>query len=256
MAGKAEGTLAGLWEVPRWPTLNRPDGLPAMDFDILQNLQRQEREGFRAGSYDEEGQWLPTWGILGSGVYITCKWRTALWFGPVLLKASIKPGTRILDVSEPPDPHVLSYLRREFGRDILRQPPWKVLPQNKKLTLGEVVTLVRYHYGRSYAWTTPTGPRGSRSEPKHAKLLESLRSILIRYGYDGYGDPQNDIGIVILSPDRLIVEEVAATMSEGDWSKHAGDGFGRFGSLEALQRWSSGREKALQAVTVPGLLAS
>ena len=67
-----------------------------MDFDILQNLQRQEREGFRAGSYDEEGQWLPTWGILGSGVYITCKWRTALWFGPVLLKASIKPGTRIL----------------------------------------------------------------------------------------------------------------------------------------------------------------
>jgi hypothetical protein len=240
-----------------------------MDLDTLQNLKRHifyhgttapaanviEREGFRTGFYDRDGRWSTTWGLLGTGVYLSCSWQMALFFGPALLRVGVKPGTRILDVSEPPDSHVLQYLQREFGRDILRKPSWKVLPSNKKLTLSEVVALVRFHYQRSYAWTTPTGPRGSRSEPRHAKLLGSFRSVLIRYGYDGYGDPGNDVGMVVFSPGQLIVEGVVLTMHHDDWSKHAGDGFGRFVSLQALRRWSSGRDNASQSVALPGSLA-
>jgi hypothetical protein len=52
------------------------------------------------------------------------------------LEVTLRAGTRILDAKEP-DPAVLSYLQKEFGREILTQPPWKSLPRNKQLTLEE-----------------------------------------------------------------------------------------------------------------------
>jgi hypothetical protein len=224
--------------------------------DILQNFRKHVffhgtrapadvvlREGFQRGWYDEEANWWLSSGIIGNGVYCSCSWRTALWFAPTLLRVNLKPGTRILNAAIPPDTHVLGYLRREFGRDILQHPPWRVLPRNKKLTLAEVIALIRYHYQHSYAWTTPTGPRGSRREAEHAKLLGSLRSMLVRYGFDGYGDPANDIGIVVFSPDRLSPRKVVVNLSEDDWDKHAGDDFAAFADLGALERWSWKRDQ-------------
>lgn len=221
-----------------------------MEFDIEFNLRHHiffhgtraldcnsiKQDGFKAGTHDE-GRWVPAWGLLGNGVYISCNWRTALWFGPTLLRVKTKPGIRILNIADEVDSHVLTYLKREFGAAILKQPPFKVLPKNKKLTLTEVVALVRYHYSKSYAWVSTDGARISRHKHEHTKLLDGLRSTLIRYGYHGYGDPNNDVGIVIISPDHLQVDNVEISLTQPVWNELVDDEFIDFPDLSSLKCW-------------------
>src|SRR5208283_3937817 len=132
-------------------------------------------------------------GCHGVGIYITCNWRMALFFGNALLQVTLKPGTRILDASKEPDPAVLSYLQKEFGREVLTQPPWKSLPKNKKLTQEELIALFLYHYQR--AWVFPQRDNRRKrfadqpSRGKHSRLVERFRSMLLRYGFHGYGHP-------------------------------------------------------------------
>ena len=105
---------------------------------------------------------------------------------------TLKPGTRILDIAEAPDRKTLSYLRREFGQDILRKPPWQVLSRNKKLSLREVVTLTRYHFHEAYGRERPRVRTTMRVGPRrimHMDRLGNLRKVLVRYGFDGFGDP-------------------------------------------------------------------
>ncbi|KPK48204.1 MAG: hypothetical protein AMS22_15770 [Thiotrichales bacterium SG8_50] len=85
--------------------------------------KRIQAAGFRIGKIDLEGdQVFIGSGNLGFGSYITTDWRIALWFGPALLKLHLQRGPRILRLDTPPDRKVLHYLRKEFGRALLKAP--------------------------------------------------------------------------------------------------------------------------------------
>jgi hypothetical protein len=226
-----------------------------MDRDVLHNLERHvfyhgtsleaaesiATEGFRAWFMDPEYGQYSGYGNLGTGVYITCNWRTALWFGPVLLRVAVAPSTRLLDATLPPDDKCIDSLRREFGREILRKSPWKVVPRNKKLRRAEVIDLFRYHY--RWTWEKDYGRDrdGFRRWPKrqemHSQRLDDFRSVLVRYGFDGYGNPDDDNGIVVFAAERLSLEEVVAEIPS---SEYILDGlecrFSRFAGLEEARR--------------------
>lgn len=128
-----------------------------MDSNVLDNFEKHvfyhgtsleaaesiAQHGFCVWFEDDEGGRYAGGGNLGTGLYLTCNWRIALWFGPILLRVAIRPGTRLLNSALPPDGKIVDYLQKEFGREILRKTPWKVLPKNKKLKLRELISLFR-----------------------------------------------------------------------------------------------------------------
>lgn len=223
-----------------------------MDPDILDNFEKNifyhgtseehaaaiAKEGFRAWFVDEEGSRYDGGGSLGHGIYITSNWRTALLFGPVLLHVTIRPGTRLLNSALPPDKKTIEYLQREFGRDILRQPPWKVLPKNKKLTLPEMINLFRYHYWHSWEAMYAKGfLKWTERRMAHRQLLHRYKSLLVRYGFGGYGNPENDMGIVVFAEDRLAVTNVVAHVPSTLYDDLAMTDFHRFLRVEELQKF-------------------
>lgn len=109
-----------------------------------------------------DGWYYPFGGNLGAGIYITDSWRIALRFGPVLLRVTIIPGTKILDSSKRHDTRVIKYFQKEFGLEIIRKPPWEALPPNKKLTLSELINLFRYHYRQTWERDDQIAPYGSQ----------------------------------------------------------------------------------------------
>ena len=50
----------------------------------------------------------------------------------------------------------------------------------------------------------------------HSRRLDDFRSVLIRYGFDGYGHPEDDNGIVIFAADRLALKEVVAEVPSAE----------------------------------------
>jgi hypothetical protein len=185
--------------------------------------------GFRGEFYDDEGRWLRD-GNLGKGVYLTCDWRTAVWFGPILLEATLTKGTRILDASPAADPHVLRSLKREFGHELLVTGDIrKVVPTNKHLTLEELVELTRYFYHRVWDrdWSVERGWKFSAQDRRDARALNKTVSFLKRYGFHGYGHPQDDNGIIIFAPDRIQLSKVVRAL---DWPDYH-----RLGDLELLK---------------------
>jgi hypothetical protein len=198
-------------------------------------IMQQGFTTWREGGADYESFYVP--GAFGTGTYITCNWRTALWFGTALLQVALRPGTRILDVPKLPDPSVIRHLQREFGREILTADPRKMLPHNKQLTLAEVIALFRYHfeerekYWRRYVDDRPRRkPRGFRVNTSH------LRSLLIRYGFHGFGNPDDENGIVIFSPDRVVPKELVVTIPETPWNKLGKEVTASSCSLEELRQ--------------------
>jgi len=193
------------------------------------------REGFRVWFHDPEFGRYSRGGNLGNGIYLTCNWRTAHWFGNVLLKVSMRPGTRILDSAVPPDGKTLDYLNREFGREILKKPAWEVIPKNKKLSLNEMVNLYRHHYQMTWEKSYKKDEWGSswtNWRTLHFKLLGTFRSALIRYGFHGVGNPVDENGIVVFAEDRLgLVEVVTAVHSR----KQLSEDFHEFASLADLK---------------------
>ncbi len=151
-------------------------------------------------------RWIHT-GQYGRGTYITKNWRTGLFFGPVLFRVELQPGTRILRMDVPPKQKVLASLCREFGHGILNQSPWRVLPRNKHLTLREAIELARYHEARKggVPWRRNNGCR-------HEDLMFDMRKILVRHGIQGWGEPTDIGGIVIFASDRLRVSEVVLSL--------------------------------------------
>jgi hypothetical protein len=186
------------------------------------NARKILREGFRDWSWTTEtpllkykakqgiARWMHS-GYYGRGTYVTCNWLSALFFGPVLLRVELQPGTRILCLDLPPDGKVLDSLKRKFGREILTTSPWKVVPRNKRLTLDEAIQLVRHHSSirEGGSWASPRGE-------KHEKLMFDLRNILVRYGIQGWGDPTDLGGIVVFATDRLKVREVVLSLPTED----------------------------------------
>lgn len=178
--------------------------------------ERIGRQGFREQFLEDDGSLGQSGGNLGVGVYVSSSWRVALWFGRVLLRVSLSPGTRILNATVSPDGDVLRYLKREFGRDVLRRPPLKVLPANKQLTRPELEAVFRHHYREAWVrpWRRPRDPdrESSRREALSFELLAPYRSLLARHGYHGYGDPGDENGVVVFAGDRVVLEEVVAQL--------------------------------------------
>ena len=171
-------------------------------------------------------------GHYGRGTYITCNWRTALYFGPVLFRVEQQPATRIVHLDVPPDPKVLDTLKREFGHEILKTTPRKVIPANKRLTLEQTIQLARHHCAlyQSTGW-------GSMKSERHERLMLDLRNILVRYGIHGWGEPTDLGGIVIFATDRLKVSEIKLSLPTRKLHEEAFNPatcYSRFESLDTL----------------------
>lgn len=171
-------------------------------------------QGFRPDIIDEEGRWMRE-GNLGIGTYLSCDWKMAFWFGRVLVEATTQKGTRILDVRPEADRRKLDSLSREFGAEILNSRDIKkVIPHNKQLTLPELVALTRHYYHKT--WDKNWGKdsegfdRWPNKRTRYSDGLRSLVSLLKRYKFHGYGDPQSDNGILIFASDRVKLLRVIA----------------------------------------------
>jgi len=183
------------------------------------------KEGFKDWSWTAKNpnlrhllrQGIVRWfhdGTYGRGTYVTRNWRVGLFFGPVLFRVSLQPGTRILRLDVPPDRKVLGSLRREFGKEILTHAPWKAMPTNKQLTLKEAVELARYHVNR---WQNSNRLLGGKRCEMHEQRMRDLRKILVRYGLHGWGEPSDLGGIVIFATDRIQLREVVLSIPRKDW---------------------------------------
>jgi len=198
------------------------------------NARKIVREGLKDWSCTESTpllkykaeQGITRWlhdGSYGRGTYVSCNWRAAMYFGPVLFRVTIRPGTRLLRLDLPPDRKVLNTLKREFGKEILVNNPLKVMPRNKRLTLNEAVQLARYHVA-----TMENLGVSDRDRFNHQKRMRELRSILVRYGIHGWGEATDLGGIVIFATDRLTVSEVVVSVPTEEI--HAG--FRNFSKLD------------------------
>ena len=65
--------------------------------------------GFKREFVDEGKRYFRD-GNLGIGTYLSCNWRTSLFFGQILLHVTLSKDTRILDMIKPPDRKILGYL--------------------------------------------------------------------------------------------------------------------------------------------------
>jgi hypothetical protein len=190
-----------------------------------ENVERIRQEGFRIRIFvEEDGSRWPATGLLGAGVYITSNWRQALFFGRALLRVALRRGTRILDMRPKPDGKILDALSREFGAPMLARnaPVRKLIPANKHLTTRELVELTRYHYQRTW-----------EQKKHHDVALDHCISLLRRYKFDGYGHPENDMGIVILDPSRVLFRQLVAVAPEPTATTCQSPEFSTIGELEA-----------------------
>lgn len=193
-------------------------------------------------------------GSYGRGTYITCNWRTALYFGPVLFRIEMQPATRILHLNIPPDPKALDTLKREFGHEILKTTPRKVIPTNKRLTLEQTIQLARHHCAKyqSSGW-------GSVKSERHERLMFDLRNILVRYGIHGWGEATDLGGIVIFATDRLKVSEIILSLPTQKLRDEAFDptsSYSRFDSLDALKETTRAARNPGAAYTLAWVDAS
>ena len=85
---------------------------------------------------------------------------------------------------------------------------------------------------------------------------------MIRYGFHGYGNPEDDNGIVVFAGDRLKLEEVVAEIPCRDYSAlHDGD-LRQFQSIGEVQEWflrhgsHGAKELAEQVAAAASLRAS
>ncbi len=177
-------------------------------------------EGFRTWFWNDEDGYLPVGGYLGIGVYISKDWRVALWFGRVLLVVKTVPGTRILDVSAPEDKGVIASLRRKFGNEIFRKPFWKAIPHNKRVSNAELVSLMRYHYHSYWDRGIKNQDRTRVGSEHHWEQLQDLPKLLRRYGYDGFGNPHDEMGFVLFDPTHLKTQGVVANLPGKIWNDY------------------------------------
>jgi len=172
-----------------------------------QNVEHIISEGFRLPFCDDgEGLALKVETLLGHGVYISRSWRTALWFNRALLRVQLAPNTRVLDVSALSDMKIIDRLKREFGRKLLQDKAifHQIIPRNKHLTCHETIELTKYHYHRTWG-------RQNRKRFHHQSLNQCWR-LLKQYKYDGFGHSTSDLGIIVLSPNKIVMRELIAVV--------------------------------------------
>jgi len=196
--------------------------------------------GFRVGRFLPPGEDEPRWigyGNIGYGTYVSADWRVALWYGRVLVRSSMRRGTRILEMPSQPDAKILSYLKREFGKDILKTVHLsQVLPRNKRLTLEEHIAVLGYHYrevGR-YFWSEgrTLGETKHRRKRLNIRAMHRLGAELRRFGMHGYGEPEGFNGIVMFEPSRLVVDRLIR-VDKDLWMELTAAGY----DPESLESW-------------------
>jgi len=193
-----------------------------------ENIENIVSEGFRLPFVDDsEGGRLKVEGCLGHGVYVSRDWRTVLWFNRALLRVHLAKGTKILDVSNRPDMGVIDSLKREFGKELLscKAVFHKIIPRNKHLKLNELIELTKYHYHRTWG-------QGNRKR-FHGDSLIQCWGMLRRYKYDGFGHSTSDIGIMIMSPNNLVIKELIAVVRERPFDR----GERNFESIQELKKY-------------------
>lgn len=167
------------------------------------------KEGFKCYFF-EDGSYEGYSTILGVGSYLSCNWRVTVIFGTYIFQTTLEGATKILDISKPYDPKIIRSLKKEFGHDITDSGNVeKVLPRNKHLKLDELTALTRYHYYRVWEHR-PLKEFWTKKQERHLSALDSCISILKRIGYHGFGDPSDENGIVIFTPERIIVQKLIA----------------------------------------------
>jgi hypothetical protein len=166
----------------------------------------------------------------------------------VLLRVSVSPATRLFNSSIPADGKVIKYLEKEFGADITRKPPWKALPRNKRLTLSELAALFRHHYRATWEKDYPMGRKWPRKRQEHDRLLVGFRSMMIRYGFHGYGNPSDDNGIVVFASDRVKLLDIVTELTDDDYRDCFTNHFSRFKDLDQLGSYFMvhGSERAMR----------
>ena len=178
----------------------------------------------------EDGKYIAKEGCLGVGVYVSKSWQTALWFGRALLRVQLTTGTKILDVTDKPDMKVINSLKREFSKELLSSDMafHKVIPNNKQFKLNELIELTKYHYHRTWGQC-----RLKKQKGFHGPSLHQCWSMLRRYKYDGFGEGTSDIGIMLLSPEKVQVKELIAVVRERPYDRDDRE----FDSLDDLKMY-------------------
>lgn len=182
-----------------------------------------QRQGFRREFIEDGERWFRD-GNLGIGVYLSCNWKTALWFGQVLVRVTVQKGTHIFDTSPPADRTVLDNLVKKFGREVLTVvDPRKVIPRNKTLHLDEFGALLRHHYHETWHKFDLREEARTRDwsveRYRHSKATHVYASLLRRYGFHGFGNPGDDNGVIIFEPHRIILEEVLVDVPLFEYGK-------------------------------------
>ncbi|MFC1812341.1 hypothetical protein ACFL03_06570 [Thermodesulfobacteriota bacterium] len=125
----------------------------------------------------------------------------AVIYGDYLVKCELIPGTQILWHSEP-DPKVIKFLIREFGRGILSPDFWKALPTNKQLKKREVAELFHYMIRETYLKTWRN--RMKRSD-LFSRNFSRIYSQLKLHGFDGIciDWPEGGPELVLFNPSQV-----------------------------------------------------
>ena len=181
------------------------------------NVKSIQKEGFKNRIWrSEHGKRFGSGECLGVGTYLSHDWKEALFFGEALFRVKLKQGTKIVDISKEPDMKVINSLGREFGQAVLKRSAefHKLIPRNKHLRQKELIELTRFHYFHTWG----VRPRRHCQEYKlsndHRPSLNKCLSMLRQYGFHGYGNPADDIGLVITCQDRIIIKELVTVVDD------------------------------------------
>ena len=74
-----------------------------------------------------------------------------------------------------------------------------------------------------------------RRREVHSQLVSDFRKMLIRYGFDGFGNPDDLNDIVIFADDRIKVNEVVAEIPCDVYGETRDSDFDQFHSLDEIR---------------------
>ena len=148
-------------------------------------------EGFRLKKYYSD---YGKYGTFKQGIYLTKSLDVAGLFGHgYIFKCRLKKSISILWLNEKYDKKIINYLRREFSKNILTGPISKAIPHKKQLTKNELIQLLNYRYCKA-SWRT------KKDSMKWWNSKSSFRQQLQLHKYDGIGELEDLVGLVIFNP--------------------------------------------------------
>jgi hypothetical protein len=165
--------------------------------------------------------------LLGRGVYLAKKLSSAaLWTPDFVIVCQLQPGTRILWIDDTYDRGVITYLRREFGQELLDLGPHfhRAIPHNKRLTQKELIHLCSYVLMRAHRKRAQTCLRRRKGKAVRYRStwlrLSRLHGEVKRHGYNAIGNRSfaawDSDEILVFNPARVIAVSAHWLHREGD----------------------------------------